>query len=105
MLGIIARNAGFVLVYDLAGVATGANAGRTSDGHLLLLRHPRPLTALRVDRTLAIQDIEIVSAEEATSLPARTGISGYGRYNDDCIVSIINIAALFKTSARAHSGD
>lgn len=104
LLGIISRGGGFALVHDLAGLMGGATTERTSEGHLILTRRVRPLTVLKVTRTLAIEDIEILSAEEAASLPTRTGVSAYGRYADDHIVSIIDIAALFDTSAPASFG-
>lgn len=104
LLGIVSLSGGFALIYDLASLMRGEAPERTGEGHLILLRHRRPLTGLKVAATIAIAEIEILTAEEAVNLPTRNGIAAYGRHADHHIVSIIDIAALLETRAQRVSG-
>jgi chemotaxis signal transduction protein len=102
LLGIVSQGAGFALVYDLAALMSGDLPQAGSEGHLVLLRNRRPLTGLKVSRTVEITEIERLTAEEALNLPARASVTAYGRAGDNRIVSIIDIEALL--NAKTQSG-
>jgi chemotaxis signal transduction protein len=104
LLGIIGRGGGFALIYDLAALISGERPERTNGGHLVFLRQSDPLVGLKVSRTIAVDDIEMLTPDEAINLPSRAGISAYGRHGDNRIVSIIDIASLLDRGAGAHSG-
>lgn len=104
LLGVMSRGGGFALVYDLSALIGAVAAPQTGEGHFVLLRSLRPLTALKVSRVDAITDIELLSAEDTVNLPVRASIAAYGRAGDGRIVSIIDIAALMHASARNVSG-
>lgn len=104
LLGIISRGGGFALAYELAALMGARPSEPMAEGHLILLRQTRPLTALKVERTFAVQDVELLSAEEAQSLAVRTGVATYGRHDDNRIISIIDIAALMTAHASMRSG-
>lgn len=104
LLGIVSRGGGFALVHDLAGLLGDEIDGLASEAHLVLLRSLRPVTGLRVARSLSVSDVVVLAGEEAASLPQRAGVSAYGRGPDGRVVSIIDIDALLQTAARAGSG-
>lgn len=104
LLGIVSRGGGFALVYDLAALFGGEIGVAASGGHLILLRALKPLTGLRVTRSLAVANIVVLAGEEAASLPQRTGICAYGRGPGGRVVSIIDIEALVDAAGRGSSG-
>lgn len=103
LMGLISRGGGFALVYDLAALI-GDRAPEKDSGHFVLLRSVRPLTALKVARTLMVGDVELLTAEEAVNLPARQNLAAYARASDGRIVSIVDVTTLMRSSARQHSG-
>lgn len=104
LLGIVSRGGGFALIYDLAALVSGSPSDRSAGGHLVLMRETRPIVGFKVTRTVAVADINLLTAEETVNLPTHTGVTAHGRYTDDRIVSIIDIDALLNLGARQQAG-
>jgi purine-binding chemotaxis protein CheW len=103
LIGVLGRGGHLVSVVDLGAAVVQASASsdvEAENQHVVLLRREQPRIALRIDRTLGVEDVVPLTAEEAREFRMEA-VVGYakselGFADQDRVLSLLDVDRLLR---------